>query len=87
MPNRKVLIVDDELALLVQNPRRPGGARRPDPERATSCSNAPGADAEVFDRTLDRHIANLRARIEIDPANPRYVVTVFGIGYKTVKPE
>jgi DNA-binding response OmpR family regulator len=44
------------------------------------------ADGDVFDRTLDRHIANLRARIETDPANPRYVVTVFGVGYKMVDP-
>lgn len=44
------------------------------------------ADGDVYDRTLDRHIANLRARIEADPANPRYVVTVFGVGYKMVDP-
>ena len=43
-------------------------------------------DSDVYDRTLDRHIANLRARIEPDPANPQFVVTVFGIGYKMVKP-
>jgi DNA-binding response OmpR family regulator len=40
--------------------------------------------AHVFDRTLDRHIANLRQKIETDPARPRYVVTVFGVGYKLV---
>ena len=44
------------------------------------------SDGDVFDRTLDRHIANLRARIEPDPANPRYIVTVFGVGYKMVDP-
>jgi two-component system, OmpR family, response regulator RegX3 len=44
------------------------------------------ADGDVFDRTLDRHIANLRARIEPDPGNPRYIVTVFGVGYKMVDP-
>jgi DNA-binding response OmpR family regulator len=44
------------------------------------------ADGDVFDRTLDRHIANLRARVESDPANPRYIVTVFGVGYKMVDP-
>jgi len=44
------------------------------------------ADGDVFDRTLDRHIANLRARIEADPAKPQYIVTVFGVGYKMVKP-
>lgn len=37
---------------------------------------------EVFDRTLDRHIANLRAKIEIDVQNPRYILTVYGVGYK-----
>jgi DNA-binding response OmpR family regulator len=41
--------------------------------------------AHVFDRTLDRHIANLRQKIETDPARPRYVVTVFGVGYKLVE--
>jgi len=44
------------------------------------------ADGDVFDRTLDRHIANLRARIEPDPTRPQYIVTVFGVGYKMVKP-
>ncbi len=44
------------------------------------------ADGDVFDRTLDRHIANLRARVEPDPASPRYIVTVFGVGYKMVDP-
>jgi DNA-binding response OmpR family regulator len=42
---------------------------------------------DVFDRTLDRHIANLRARVEPDPANPRHIITVFGVGYKMVEPE
>jgi DNA-binding response OmpR family regulator len=37
---------------------------------------------EVFDRTLDRHIANLRAKIETDPQRPHYVITVYGAGYK-----
>jgi len=38
--------------------------------------------AEVFDRTLDRHIANLRHKIRDDPNRPRYIVTVQGVGYK-----
>jgi DNA-binding response OmpR family regulator len=44
------------------------------------------SDGDVFDRTLDRHIANLRARVEPDASNPRYIVTVFGVGYKMVDP-
>jgi len=38
--------------------------------------------SDVFDRTLDRHIANLRHKIEADPSRPRFVLTVFGVGYK-----
>lgn len=41
---------------------------------------------EIFERTLDRHINNLRKKIEADPAHPRYVVTVYGVGYKMNRP-
>ncbi len=34
------------------------------------------------ERTIDVHIRNLRTKIEPDPANPRYIVTVYGIGYR-----
>jgi len=44
-----------------------------------------GDDLEIYDRTLDRHVANLRHKIEQDPGNPRYLVTVFGVGYKMRK--
>lgn len=37
---------------------------------------------DVFERTLDRHIANLRQKIELDVQHPRYILTVFGFGYK-----
>jgi two-component system, OmpR family, alkaline phosphatase synthesis response regulator PhoP len=39
-------------------------------------------NGEIFERTLDRHINNLRRKIEVDPAHPHYVVTVYGVGYK-----
>jgi len=37
---------------------------------------------EGYERTIDVHIRNLRAKIEPDPRNPRYIVTVYGIGYR-----
>ncbi len=41
-----------------------------------------GDEADVFERTVDVHVKNLRHKIEPDPADPRYVVTVRGAGYK-----
>jgi DNA-binding response OmpR family regulator len=38
-------------------------------------------------RTLDQHIANLRKKIEDDPAHPRYIITVHGVGYRFVPKE
>lgn len=35
-----------------------------------------------YERTVDVHIKNLRKKIESDPANPTYVLTVFGVGYR-----
>ncbi len=37
---------------------------------------------EGYERTIDVHIRNLRLKIEPDPANPRYVETVYGAGYR-----
>lgn len=41
-----------------------------------------GEDFEGFDRTIDTHIKNIRQKLEADPKNPRYILTVHGIGYK-----
>ncbi len=41
-----------------------------------------GVAFEGIERTVDVHIRNLRTKIEPDPANPRYVETVFGVGYR-----
>jgi DNA-binding response OmpR family regulator len=44
-----------------------------------------GDDGGIFERTLDRHINNLRKKVEKDPRNPEYIVTVYGVGYKMRK--
>ncbi len=40
-----------------------------------------------LDSTLNVHIRNLRTKIEPDPAHPRYIDTVFGVGYRFLKEE
>ncbi len=41
-----------------------------------------GTTFEGVERTIDIHIRNLRTKIEKDPSNPEYIITVFGVGYK-----
>ncbi len=41
-----------------------------------------GYEYEGYGRTLDSHIARLRAKIGDDPRSPQYIKTVFGVGYK-----
>jgi two-component system alkaline phosphatase synthesis response regulator PhoP len=41
-----------------------------------------GVAYEGYERTVDAHIKNLRAKLEPDPKTPRYVETVFGVGYR-----
>jgi len=43
-----------------------------------------GIDSFVNDRSIDVHIANLRKKIEKDPKEPKFIKTVWGIGYKYV---
>jgi len=37
---------------------------------------------EGYERTIDSHIKNLRKKLEPDPNHPRYIVTIYGVGYK-----
>jgi DNA-binding response OmpR family regulator len=46
-----------------------------------------GFDHYVLDRTIDVHVMNLRKKIEDNPAGPRMLLTVYGVGYKLAEPE
>jgi two-component system alkaline phosphatase synthesis response regulator PhoP len=41
-----------------------------------------GIAYEGYDRSIDAHVKNLRQKIETDPSEPRYVLTVYGVGYR-----
>ena len=41
-----------------------------------------GAAAAGFDRSIDSHVKNLRRKLESDPAQPRFIETVYGVGYR-----
>ncbi|MEZ0536848.1 response regulator [Caldicellulosiruptoraceae bacterium PP1] len=63
------------LLTLAQNPQKVF-------TRSQLISLALGYDFEGYDRTVDTHIKNLRQKIEDDIKEPKYIVTVYGIGYK-----
>lgn len=46
-----------------------------------------GYDFEGYERTVDSHVKNLRAKIGDDPRAPRYIFTVHGVGYRFEAPE
>jgi DNA-binding response OmpR family regulator len=41
-----------------------------------------GIDEEIITRTIDRHMASVRKKIEPDPSSPEHIKTVYGIGYR-----
>jgi len=43
-----------------------------------------GISGDITTRTIDRHVASLRKKLEPDPDDPTYIRTVYGIGYKFV---
>ena len=55
--------------------------------RGELIERALGYDFEGFDRTIDVHIRNLRRKLEPDPNHPRYIKTVYGVGYKFLEGE
>jgi DNA-binding response OmpR family regulator len=75
---QKVELTPTEFDLLAALMSYPGRAY----SRLELLERIQGHDYEGYERAVDAHIKNLRAKIEADPRNPRYVETVFGVGYR-----
>jgi DNA-binding response OmpR family regulator len=67
-----------EFELLWHFASHPGRAYR----REQLLNQVWGAGYEGYEHTVNSHINRLRAKIEDDPARPRYILTVWGVGYK-----
>jgi len=76
--DRPIDLTRTEFELLATLARQPGRVFT----RAQLLDAIRGVEVESFDRAIDAHVKNLRRKLEPDPRNPRYVLTVHGVGYK-----
>ena len=67
-----------EFNILTTLARHPGQAYT----RAQLLDHLHGFAYEGYDRSIDAHVKNLRRKLETDPAEPRYILTVYGVGYR-----
>jgi two-component system alkaline phosphatase synthesis response regulator PhoP len=75
---RAVDLTATEFELLATLARQPGRVFT----RAQLLDAIRGDAVESFDRAIDAHVKNVRRKLEADPRNPRYLLTVHGVGYK-----
>jgi DNA-binding response OmpR family regulator len=67
-----------EFALLAEMARHPGRVFT----RSQLLDAVHGVAFESYERAIDAHIKNIRHKIEQDPPKPRYILSVYGVGYK-----
>ncbi|MCA1953654.1 MAG: response regulator transcription factor [Anaerolinea sp.] len=78
---QKVDLTPTEFDLLATMARHPGRVF----SRLQLLEAVQGVAYEGYERTVDAHIKNLRSKIEADARHPRYIQTVFGVGYRMSK--
>ncbi|MDA8016358.1 MAG: response regulator transcription factor [Thermoanaerobaculia bacterium] len=78
LTGRELQLTAKEFDLLAHFARHPGRVYR----RAELLDRVWGYGHDGYEHTVNSHINRLRAKIEDDPSEPRYVLTVWGVGYK-----
>ena len=76
--DRTVDLTPTEFQLLVALARQPGRIFT----RSQLLDSIHGLAFESYERAIDAHVKNLRRKLEDDPGRPRYVLTVYGVGYR-----
>ncbi len=75
---RAVELTATEFQLLATLARQPGRIFT----RTQLLDAVRGVAFESYERAIDAHVKNLRRKLEPDPREPRYVLTVYGVGYR-----
>ncbi|HYM97719.1 MAG TPA: response regulator transcription factor [Candidatus Sulfotelmatobacter sp.] len=79
---RRVDLTKSEFEIVTTMARQPGRVFT----RAQLLDALRGVAVDSYERAIDAHIKNIRKKIEADPRSPRYVLTVFGVGYRFAEP-
>lgn len=79
---RELDLTASEFKLLVTLARYPGRVY----SRMELVEKVLGYDFEGYERTIDSHVKNLRAKLDDDPREPRFIYTVHGVGYRFEAP-
>ncbi|HYK94303.1 MAG TPA: response regulator transcription factor [Candidatus Dormibacteraeota bacterium] len=80
---RPIELTPTEFSLLATLARHPGRVFT----RSQLLDAAHGEAFEAYERAIDAHVKNIRRKLEPEPARPRYLLTVYGVGYRLAEPE
>ena len=76
--DRTIMLTPTEFQLVATMAREPGRVFT----RSQLLDAVHGVAFESYERAIDAHVKNVRQKLERDPATPRYVLTVYGVGYR-----
>jgi len=77
-----VELTSTEFSILATMARQPGRVFT----RSQLLDAVRGVAFESYERAIDTHIKNIRRKIEPEPREPRYLLTVYGVGYRLAEP-
>jgi len=80
---RPIDLTATEFSLLATMAREPGRVFT----RSQLLDAVHGVAFDSYERAIDAHVKNLRRKLEPEPSRPRYVLTVYGVGYRVAEPE
>jgi DNA-binding response OmpR family regulator len=83
LAGRSIELTATEFSILATMAREPGRVFT----RAQLLDAVHGVAFEAYERAIDAHVKNIRRKLEPDPARPRFVQTVYGVGYRVAEPE
>jgi DNA-binding response OmpR family regulator len=80
---RSIDLTATEFAILATMARDPGRVFT----RSHLLDAVHGVAFEAYERAIDAHVKNIRRKLEPDPGRPRYLETVYGVGYRVAEPQ